>query len=123
MNKSILLLALLTTPLLGQIANAQQGSPKATILDTKTLTIKSPKWIDEGISYSITGTVVNKSQREALTVTVYAILYYANNNIINVASGLSDVMNLKPGDDSAFKVSFAPKPELPDHYTLIAGQL
>jgi len=47
MNKSILLLAVLTMPLLVQIANAQQSSPKATILDTKTLTIKNPKWIDE----------------------------------------------------------------------------
>jgi ABC-type transporter MlaC component len=50
MNKSILLLAVLTMPLLVQIANAQQSNPKATILDTKTLTIKNPKWIDEDIS-------------------------------------------------------------------------
>jgi hypothetical protein len=124
MNKSILLLVVLTISLLFQMANAQQqNSPKATLLDSKTLAIKNPKWIDEAISYSITGTVINKSQREALTVTVYAILYDANNNIINIASAPADVMNLKPGDNSAFKVMFAPKPELPDHYTLIAGQL
>ena len=49
-------------------------------------------------------------------------MYDANNNIINVASAPADVMNLKLGDSSAFKVPFAPKPELPDHYTLIPGQ-
>jgi hypothetical protein len=86
--------------LIFQVANAQQqNSPKATILDTKTLTIKNPKFVDEEISYSITGTVINKSQREAVNVVVYAILYDANNNIINVASAPSDVLTLKPDGD------------------------
>ena len=35
---------------------------------------------------------------------------------------MSHVMNLKPGGESALKVIFSPKPELPDHYTLIPGQ-
>jgi hypothetical protein len=127
-NKSILLLlaAVLTMPLLVQIANAQQQtSPKATIWDTKTLTIKNPKFIDEDISYSITGTVMNKSQREAALVFVYAILYDANNNIINVAVAPADVSSLKPGADSAFKVPFSPAQharEFPNHYTLVAGE-
>lgn len=73
------------------------------MLDTKTLTIKNPKFIDEGIGYSITGTVINKSQREADLVSVFATLYDANNNIINIGNGMSDVMNLKPDGDSALK--------------------
>jgi hypothetical protein len=112
-------------PLLVQIANAQQSSPKATILDTKTLTIKNPKFIDEGLNYSITGTVINKSQREAALIEVYAILYDVNNNIINVAGAPADVSSLKPGEDSAFKVPFSPAQshsEFPNHYTLLAGQ-
>ena len=87
------------------------------------MTIKNPKWIDEGISYSITGTVINKSPREQDLVSIFAILYDANNNnIINIKNGMSDVMNLKPGSESAFKVIFMLKPEFPDHYTLIPGQ-
>jgi|SRR5215216_5524572 len=127
MNKSVLLLVVLAVPLLliVQVANAQQqNSPKATILDTKTLTIKNLKFVDEGLSYSITGTVINKSQREAVNVIVYAILYDANNNIINVASAPSDVLSLKPGGDSAFKVPFSPAQharEFPNHYSLVAG--
>src|SRR5215212_12069342 len=115
MNKSVLLLVVLAVPLLliVQVANAQQqNSPKATILDTKTLTIKNLKFVDEGLSYSITGTVINKSQREAVNVIVYAILYDANNNIINVASA------------PAFKVPFSPAQharEFPNHYSLVAG--
>ena len=66
MSKSVLLLVVLAVPLLlliVQIANAQQqNSPKATILDTKTLAIKTR---NSYISYSITGTV---------NVVVYAIL-------------------------------------------------
>jgi len=42
MNKSIILLAVLAIPLLVQVANAQQKDPKATLLDSKTLTIKNP---------------------------------------------------------------------------------
>ena len=80
------------------------------------MTIKNPKWIDEDTSYSITGTVINESQKEAQLVTVYALLYDANNNIIKIGSGI------KPGDNSAFKVIFMPKHELPDHYTLIPDQ-
>ena len=86
------------------------------------MTIKNLKWNDEGIGYSITGTVINKSPREQDLVSVFAILYDANNNIINIKNGMSDVMNLKPGGESAFKVIFSPKPELPDHHTLIPGQ-
>jgi hypothetical protein len=44
MSKSVLLLVVLAVPLLliVQVANAQQqNSPKATILDTKTLAIKT----------------------------------------------------------------------------------
>ncbi len=86
------------------------------------MTIKNLKWNDEGIGYSITGTVINKSPLEQDLVSVFAILYDANNNVINIKNGMSDVMNLKPGGESAFKVIFSPKPELPDHYTLIPGQ-
>ena len=57
--------------LIVQVANAHQlNSPKATILDTKTLTIKNPKFVDEEISYSITGTALKAS----LTVGLDLIL-------------------------------------------------
>ena len=43
---------------------------------------------------------------------------------LTVNSGTADASTLKPGDYSAFKVSFfnfSGKLELPDHYTLVAG--
>jgi hypothetical protein len=55
-------------------------------------------------------------------IGVYAILYDKDNRVITVTHGLSDVLNLKPGEDSAFKISLPSlAPETVDHYTLIPG--
>jgi hypothetical protein len=118
MNKLILSIIAIVILAIVQVANAED--PKANIINTKRLTIKDPKYHKDMIGYSITGTVTNISVKNML-VSVYALIYDANNNVVDVGSGTADLFNLKSGDSSAFKISFLSDDDIPDHYTLVAG--
>jgi len=106
-----------------QAAIAQgQNEPKSNVVNSKYLTIKDQKFRHESFSDSITGTVVNNSTSGVSSAEVFAALYDKDNHLITVQSGFADVMNLKPAEDSAFKISlFGLGSETIDHYTLLGG--
>ena len=103
---------------------AQTTEPKSTIVNSKFLTIKDPRFRDEGFgSSSITGTIFNNSTSQISLAQVYAVLYDKDNKLITVESGIVDVSTLKPHDNSAFKVSLfgLSSAGTIDHYTLMPG--
>jgi hypothetical protein len=106
-----------------QAAHTQgPNEPKSNIVNSKYLTIKDQRFRHESFSDSITGTVVNNSTSGVTSAEVFAALYDKDNHLITVQNGFADVMNLKPAEDSAFKISlFGLGSETIDHYTLLAG--
>src|SRR6185437_13310191 len=71
---------------------AQTTEPKSTIVNSKFLTIKDPRFRDEGFgSSSITGTIFNNSTSQISLAQVYAVLYDKDNKLITVESGIVDV--------------------------------
>jgi hypothetical protein len=121
----ILVIAAITGVMIFQQQSfAQTSEPKASTVNSKYLTIKDVRFRDEGFgSSSITGTIVNKSTSDISFAQVFAALYDQNNNLITTQSGLVDVSSLKPGDNSAFKVSLfgLSSADTVDHYTVMPG--
>ena len=125
-QKALITSALVTVVIaisLVHVASAQQNQePKSQITNSKYLTIKNLKFRAESFSNSITGTIVNNSTQQVSLVNVYALLYDKDNLLITVESGIADVSTLKPGEDSAFKISlFGLGSETVDHYTILPG--
>jgi hypothetical protein len=121
----ILVIAAITGVMIFQQQSfAQTSEPKESTVNSKYLTIKDVRFRDEGFgSSSITGTIVNKSTSDISFAQIFAALYDQNNNLITTQSGLVDVSSLKPGDNSAFKVSLfgLSSADTVDHYTVMPG--
>lgn len=79
--------------------------------------------LPSNIGSGFCGTVVNNSTVSVSSAAVYAALYDKDNNLITVQNGFADVMSLKPGENSAFKISLfgLSTSDTIDHYTLLAG--
>ena len=101
-----------------------QPLPTGNVTNSKYLTIKDQKYINQEFIDSITGTIINNSTQQISSATANAILYDKNNTIITLEFGLADVSTLNPGQESAFVINlFGSDKEPIDHYTLIPSGL
>ncbi|MDQ6668951.1 MAG: FxLYD domain-containing protein [Thermoproteota archaeon] len=85
----------------------QSGQPVGTAMASKYLSVKDFKFrqtTDQFSNPSITGTLVNNSTQEVSGVQINVIIFDQHNRVLTAANGAADVSDLKPGDNSAFKV-------------------
>jgi hypothetical protein len=98
-----------------EIAEAQVVEGNVT--NSKYLSIPEHRFRGED---QITGVVVNNATGEISLPQVFAILYDNDGQVITVETGLADVTNLPPRDNSSFSISFFGIDDVA-RYTLIPG--
>jgi hypothetical protein len=98
------------------------GNVKGSVVNSKYVTITDHRYQHEDISDVITGTVINNSTQEIPVISVIAVLYDKDNNLITTGIGSADVSDLPGGDNSSFSINlFDVGEDVVNHYTLFPG--
>jgi hypothetical protein len=118
MKTLALSLAILSSLALVGTAFAQEGN----VINSKYLTIQDHRYRPSDFSDTITGTVVNNAGSEISFVSVYAILYDSNDQVIDIATGTADVTTLPSGDNSAFSIDIYGESEIAKYTLLVGGR-
>ena len=118
MKTLALSLAILSSLALVGTAFAQEGN----VINSKYLTIQDHRYRPGDFSDTITGTVVNNAGSEISFVSVYAILYDSNDQVIDIATGTADVTTLPSGDNSAFSIGIYGESEIAKYTLLVGGR-
>ena len=99
---------------------SQDDSVSGDVINSKYLAITYQKYLNQKDSDVITGTVVNNSTKDILSVRTYAALYDGNNKLITTEGGVVNVPALTPTFTSPFTISRV-NIQKPDHSTLLPG--
>jgi hypothetical protein len=97
------------------------GDVKGNVVNSKYVTITDHRYQRGDISDAITGTVRNNSTQEIPVISVIALLYDKDNNLITIGIGSADASDLPRGGNSAFSIHFVLKESEVNHYTLFPG--
>jgi hypothetical protein len=94
---------------------------KGNVVNSKYVTITDHRYQPGDISDVITGTVRNNSTQEIPMISVIAVLYDKDNNLITTGIGSADAQDLPAGDNSTFSIHFVLRENVVNHYTLFPG--
>ena len=76
------------------------GNVKGNVVNSKYVTITDHRYQHRNVSDVITGTVRNNSTQEIPVISVVAVLYDKDNNLITTGIGSADTSDLPAGGNS-----------------------
>ena len=97
------------------------GNVKGTVVNSKYVTIADHRYQHGETSDVITGTVRNNSTQEIPMISIIAVLYDKDNNLITTGFGSANTQDLPVGDNSTFSINFVLKGNVVDRYILFPG--
>jgi hypothetical protein len=94
---------------------------KGNVVNSKYVTITDHRYQHGDVSDVITGIVRNNSTQEIPMISVIAVLYDKDNNLITTGIGSADAQDLPEGDNSTFSIHFVLRDNAVYSYTLFPG--
>jgi hypothetical protein len=94
---------------------------KGNVVNSKYVTITDHSYQHGDVSDVITGIVRNNSTREIPMISIVAVLYDKDNNLITTGIGSADAQDLPQGDNSTFSIDFVLRDNVVYSYTIFPG--
>ena len=99
------------------------GEVTGDAVNSKYVTIADHRYQHGETSDVITGTVRNNSTQEIPMISIIAVLYDKDNNLITTGFGSANTQDLPVGDNSTFSINFVLKGNVVDRYILFPGRI
>jgi hypothetical protein len=113
-----------TTQLQGsEDIDAEDLAPTGQVMSSKYLRITGVTFNEDDSQVNIDGTVTNNSSDQSFTnVSIIGQLYDEKNRMISASSGVANLANLGPGQQSAFTITTnLPSEEEVSRYVVLPG--
>jgi hypothetical protein len=98
-------------------------APTGQVMNSKYLSLTGVTFNEDDSQVNIAGTITNNSTDESFTnVSIIGQLYDEENRMITASSGVANLANLGPGQQSAFTITTnLPSEEEVSHYVVLPG--
>jgi hypothetical protein len=84
----------------------EEQLPTGQVVNSKYLTITGVTFNEDDSQVNIVGTITNNSTDQSFTnVSIVGQLYNEENSMLTASSGVADLANLAPGQQSAFTIT------------------
>jgi hypothetical protein len=98
-------------------------APTGQVMNSKYLSLTGVTFNEDDSQVNIAGTITNNSTDESfMNVSIIGQLYDEENRMITASSGVPNLANLGPGQQSAFTITTnLPSEEEVSHYVVLPG--
>ena len=98
-------------------------APTGQVMNSKYLSLTGVTFNEDDSQVNIVGTITNNSTDKSFTnVSIIGQLYDEENRMITASSGVPNLANLGPGQQSAFTITTnLPSEEEVSHYVVLPG--